>query len=110
MKKAIAVVLIILSGQIFGQSKKVIDTEIFVNGVCGMCEERIEEALDIPGIKLADWDVDTKMCRIVYKKDLIKEQQIHEILASIGHDTKKAKAKQEDYENLHHCCHYKREE
>ena len=110
MKKAIAVVLIILSGQMFGQSKKVIDTKIFVNGVCGMCEERIEEALDIKGIKLADWDVDTKMCRIVYKQDLIKEQKIHEILASIGHDTKKAKAKQEDYENLHHCCHYKREQ
>jgi len=110
MKKAIALLLIIISGQLIGQSKKVIDTKIFVNGVCGMCEERIEEALDIKGIKLADWDVDTKMCRIVYKNDLVNEQEIHEILASIGHDTKKVKAKKEVYDNLHHCCQYKREE
>ena len=50
------------------------------------------------------------MCRIVYKEDVIKEQEIHEVLAGIGHDTKKVKAKQEVYNNLHHCCHYKREE
>ena len=110
MKKAIVLLIIVSSVQLFGQSKKVIDTKIFVNGMCDMCEERIEEALDIKGIKLADWNVDTKMCRIVYKEDVIKEQEIHEILAGIGHDTKKVKAKKEVYDNLHHCCHYKREE
>jgi len=110
MKKAIVLLIIISSVQLFGQSKNVIDTKIFVNGMCDMCEERIEEALDIKGIKLADWDLDTKMCRIVYKEDIIKEQEIHEVLAGIGHDTKKVKAKQEVYNNLHHCCHYKREE
>ena len=110
MKKAIVLLIIVSSVQLFGQSKKAIDTKIFVNGMCDMCEERIEEALDIKGIKLADWNVDTKMCRIVYKEDVIKEQEIHEILAGIGHDTKKVKAKKETYENLHHCCHYKREE
>jgi hypothetical protein len=110
MKKSIVLLIIISSVQLFSQSKNVIDTKIFVNGMCDMCEERIEEALDIKGIKLADWDLDTKMCRIVYKEDVIKEQEIHEILAGIGHDTKKVKAKQEVYNNLHHCCHYKREE
>ena len=110
MKKVIVVLIIISSVQLFGQSSKIIDTKIFVNGMCGMCEDRIEEALDIKGIKVADWDVDSKMCRIVYKKEEISEQEIHEILADIGHDTKKAKAKKEAYDNLHHCCHYKREE
>ncbi|MFL2571763.1 MAG: heavy-metal-associated domain-containing protein [Parvicellaceae bacterium] len=110
MKKVIVVLIIISSVQLFGQSSKIIDTKIFVNGMCGMCEDRIEEALDIKGIKVADWDVDSKMCRIVYKKEEISEQEIHEILADIGHDTKKVKAKKEVYDNLHHCCHYKREE
>jgi copper chaperone CopZ len=110
MKKAIVLLIIISSVQLFGQSKNVIDTKIFVNGVCGMCEERIEEALDIKGVKLADWDLETKMCRIVYREDVIKEQEIHETLAAIGHDTKKVKAKNEAYEKLHHCCRYNREE
>jgi hypothetical protein len=110
MKKSIVLLIIISSVQLFSQSKNVIDTKIFVNGMCDMCEERIEEALDIKGIKLADWDLDTKMCRIVYKEDVIKEQEIHKILAGIGHDTKKVKAKQEVYNNLHHCCRYNREE
>ena len=82
---------------------------IFVDGVCGMCEDRIELALDVKGIKVADWDLDSKMCRIVYKPEQIKEEEIHAILAGIGHDTQKAKAKKEVYENLHHCCQYKRE-
>ena len=109
MKKVIIILFGIISIQLIGQSKKIIDTEIFVNGVCGMCEDRIELALDVKGIKVADWDVDSKMCRIVYKPEQIKEEEIHAILAGIGHDTKKAKAKKEVYENLHHCCQYKRE-
>ena len=93
MKKVIVILFGIISIQLIGQSKKIIDTEFFVNGVCGMCEDRIELALDVKGIKVADWDVDSKMCRIVYKPEQIKEEEIHAILAGIGHDTKKAKAK-----------------
>ena len=34
---------------------KDIKISFHVNGKCGMCEERIENALDIKGIKFADW-------------------------------------------------------
>lgn len=109
MKKIVLLLTIFVSFQLSAQTKKVIDTKIFVNGMCGMCEDRIENALDIKGIKLADWDEDSKMCRIVYRQDLISEEKIHQILADAGHDTKKVKATKEVYDNLHHCCHYKRE-
>jgi len=109
MKKIVLLLSIFVSLQLSAQTKKVIDTKIFVNGMCGMCEDRIENALDVKGIKIADWDEDSKMCRIVYREDLISEDKIHQILAEAGHDTKKVKATKEVYNNLHHCCHYKRE-
>ena len=109
MKKILLLLSIFVSLQLSAQTKKTIDTKIFVNGICGMCEDRIENALDVKGIKLANWDEDSKMCRIVYRQDLISEEKIHQILADAGHDTKKVKATKEVYDNLHHCCHYKRE-
>ena len=109
MKKILLLLSIFVSLQLSAQTKKTIDTKIFVNGICGMCEDRIENALDVKGIKLANWDEDSKMCRIVYRQDLISEEKIHQILADAGHDTKKVKATKEVYNNLHHCCQYKRE-
>jgi len=109
MKKILLLLSIFVSLQLSAQTKKTIDTKIFVNGICGMCEDRIENALDVKGIKLANWDEDSKMCRIVYRQDLISEEKIHQILADAGHDTKKVKATKEVYDNLHHCCKYKRE-
>jgi len=109
MKKILLLLSIFVSLQLSAQTKKTIDTKIFVNGICGMCEDRIENVLDVKGIKLANWDEDSKMCRIVYRQDLISEEKIHQILADAGHDTKKVKATKEVYDNLHHCCKYKRE-
>jgi copper chaperone CopZ len=92
MKKIVLLLSIFVSLQLSAQTKKVIDTKIFVNGMCGMCEDRIENALDVKGIKTANWDEDSKMCRIVYREDLISEDKIHQILAEAGHDTKKSES------------------
>lgn len=80
-----------------------------VNGKCGMCEERIENALDIKGIKFADWSQETKICTVKFNTDIISEKEIHQIIAKVGHDTEMCKATDKDYNNLHHCCHYKRD-
>ncbi|MEY3194639.1 MAG: hypothetical protein RIQ78_736, partial [Bacteroidota bacterium] len=37
-----------------------------VYGNCGMCEQRIEKAASIKGVKSADWDVDTKILSITF--------------------------------------------
>ena len=88
------------------QTKK---TSFLVNGVCEMCEKRIENALDIKGIKFADWSKETKMCTVKFNPDIISEKEIHKIIAKLGHDTKMCKATNKDYNNLHQCCHYKRD-
>jgi copper chaperone CopZ len=87
------------------QNKK---TSFLVNGMCDMCEERIENALDIKGISFASWSQETKMCNVTYNMKKVSEKEIHQLLAKIGHDTQQCKATDEAYNNLHHCCHYKR--
>ena len=91
----------------YAQNKKI---SFLVNGMCGMCEERIENALDIKGINFASWNQETKICNVAYDTKKISEKEIHQLLAKIGHDTQQCKATDEAYYSLHHCCHYKRTE
>ena len=90
-----------------GQTKKI---TFLVNGVCEMCENRIENALDINGISFASWDVKTKMCNVTFNTSKISEKKIHETLANVGHDTQLCKASNETYNNLHPCCQYVRKD
>ena len=82
-------------------------TDIKVSGNCGMCKNRIETALDRPGIKVAVWNTETKNLEVVFNNRKISEEQIHTIVASTGHDTDKVKAKDEVYAKLPFCCLYR---
>ena len=77
------------------------------SGVCGMCEERIEKALDVKGVLMADWDLDTHQLQVVFKPKQISENRIHELLNEVGHDTTKSKASDAQYDGLHGCCKYR---
>ena len=104
--KLIILIISTLSFATFAQSK-VITANIKVYGNCSMCKNRIETALDTKGVKLAKWDTKTKALEVVYNSDKISEQQIHEIIAGVGHDTDKVKAKDEVYAKLPFCCLYR---
>lgn len=88
-------------------AQKKAEIEFQVSGVCGMCEARIEKALDVPGIIMAEWDVDTKKAKVAYKTNAFSEKQIHQLVANVGHDTADIKATDEAYANLHGCCKYR---
>lgn len=91
------------------QTEKAYETTSFkVYGNCSMCEKRIENALFVTGVRLADWDVKTHILTVTYKPSKITLQEIHEKVAAVGHDTDLVKAKDEVYEKLHACCHYDR--
>ena len=84
---------------------------IFVDGVCGMCEKRIESnCLATKGIKLADWNKENRMLKVIFNEKKISLEQIHKKIASIGHDTKFETAPDEAYNNLYMCCKYRDEE
>ena len=98
--------IIFLANISFAQSKTV-ESTIKVYGNCTMCKKRIETALDTKGVKQASWDPKTKELVVIYNSSKISEMDIHNIVASVGHDTDKVKAKDEIYADLPFCCLYR---
>ncbi len=81
---------------------------LFVQGVCGMCKERIEKtALETRGVKTANWDMATRNLALTVSRKKFDEDQLHQNIAAVGHDTRKAKAPDDIYEALDGCCHYR---
>lgn len=105
MKKILLIIFLVGIQAIgFSQNKKVITFK--VEGVCGMCKERIEYALDVKGVIYSKWDKQTKMIEVAYKTKKITEEEIHQLLADAGHSTDKVKANRDAYNNLDACCKY----
>lgn len=92
---------------VYAQKANIETIEIQVSGICGMCEERIENALDVKGVKLADYDLTNHMCTVTFRSDKISESEIHQLLNEAGHDTEKSKATDEQYSKVHDCCQYR---
>lgn len=110
MKKLIAILLCVWSINAIAQesSKKISETTFEVDGVCGMCKKRIENAaMRTSGVKLAEWDVESHMLKVVYKPSKVTEDQLHQAVAEVGHDTKKVKADTSTYDKINPCCHYR---
>ena len=88
------------------KQKKVETIEFHVEGVCKMCKARIENAALIPGVKMADWDLESGMITVVYKTKKVTEMEIHQAIAEKGHRTDQVEADPEAYSNLPGCCAY----
>ncbi|MFY9517832.1 MAG: heavy-metal-associated domain-containing protein [Schleiferiaceae bacterium] len=105
MKKLLVGFWLLVSGSAWGQTTEV---TFWVDGVCGMCEKRIETALlNTPGVRFADWSTETHQVKVAYNGKKLTEQRLHEVVAAVGHDTKKLRAKEEDYAKVHECCKYR---
>ncbi len=85
--------------------------KIKVAGVCGMCQDRIETtAQNIIGVSSASWNMSEEILTVQYQQGLFQEQELHNALAAVGHDTDKVKASDEVYANMHECCKYRDED
>jgi len=104
-----AIFLLILIGSIANAQSNNKDTTVSfkVFGVCGQCERRIEKALKIKGVQSADWNVSTQLLTVRYLNDKVSVNQLHAKVAAVGHDTEKEHAKDEVYQALPECCHYR---
>jgi periplasmic mercuric ion binding protein len=84
--------------------------KIKVSGNCGMCETRIEKAVNgVEGVSKADWNKDTKMLEVTFDDAKTSTDKIEKAIAKVGHDTPHYKAADDVYKNLPGCCHYDRE-
>ena len=80
-----------------------------VNGNCDQCKKRIEKAAySVSGVKMAIWNVETHQLNIILNEAKSSVSDVKKAIAKVGHDTDEAKATDEDYTNLHHCCQYER--
>jgi len=114
MKKLITIILCVWSINTIAQEEsknKITETTFEVDGVCKMCKKRIEDAaLRTSGVKLAEWNVETHMLKVVYKPSKVSEDELHEAMIAVGHDTEQMEADSVTYEKIHPCCYYRDEE
>ena len=104
MKKFIFTILIItLSMNTYAQ----INRSFKVDGVCGMCKERIETvALEFDFVSSANWNREDKILHLELKEKRDTDK-IQKKIAKVGHDTEKYKATDQAYDELPMCCHYR---
>lgn len=81
--------------------------EFTAKGCCPMCEDRIVEALDVPGVRAVEWDQFKEKAMVVYKPKKISEERIQQLVADAGHDTELFTATDEAYNGLAACCLYR---
>lgn len=107
MKSLLIFTLLVLGSTLVKAQDTKLSTETFdVRGNCGMCKERIEAAVDIVGVKRAFWDEKTGIMTITFNPNKVTLDEIHRLIAKIGHSTSLYKADPKAYNNLHHCCKY----
>ncbi len=81
-----------------------------VSGNCDLCKKTIEEAVNaLPGINVANWNVETKMMHVSFNSGKVSIKQIHHAIAEAGYDTDTEKANDKAYGELAACCQYTRE-
>lgn len=81
---------------------------LWVNGLCGMCKNRIEDAaLKVRGVNTASWDSEIRMLSVTVNPEKFKERKLHYNVASVGHDTRELLAPDPVYEALPTCCKYR---
>jgi mercuric ion binding protein len=77
-----------------------------VTGICGDCKARIEStALDVKGVKKAEWDIQSDMLVLVGSSKMDK-QKVADALAKAGHKSELAAADPKGYAKLPGCCQY----
>ncbi|MBF8148390.1 cation transporter [Winogradskyella sp. F6397] len=110
MKNVILIFTLLVTTLAFAQDKNKKAT-IEVDGVCGMCKERIEKAaIRTKGVKSAVWTISTHELKLIFDERKTNLKTISKKVASVGHDTKEIKATEEQYNSIHACCKYRDEQ
>lgn len=110
MKKLVTISVLFFGMMVFAQNKNA-KASMEVDGICGMCKERIEKAaIRTKGVKSAVWSINTHELKLIYDDSKTNLKTIAQNLADVGHDTKDIKATEEAYKSVHPCCRYRDKE
>lgn len=106
MKNSIIIALLLICAiQVKAQSNTKTDS-LMVEGVCEMCQERIQKFAYGKGVKFAEWDQNTSYLKLVYNEQKTTLSEISERVAGIGHKTNLHPADEKAYNKLPGCCQY----
>ncbi len=84
-----------------------VHSHVFVDGICGMCQDRIEAvANNFKNVLSAFWDVEERILHLDHTSKL-NIKSLQRALAREGHDTDLLKASGFAYNELHECCKYR---
>ena len=93
------------------KKKRNAKVSIEVDGVCMMCKTRLAvAALQTTGVPFASWPVKTHQLSLIIDERKTDTLKIQKKMASVGHDTKAIKAKDEVYNAIDPCCKYRDEQ
>lgn len=107
----LAILGVAFSTQAQEKKSKNAKVDVEVKGNCDMCKKRIEKAaFGVKGVKSADWNAENQKLYLILDENKTDALKVQKAVAEAGHDTKEVKASQDDYEGLHFCCKYDREE
>lgn len=100
--------MIFLGSTLTAQSSKIEKSSFFVDGVCNMCKERIENAaLRTKGVKTAKWDKTSKQLTVEYNTSKTDLETVKTSVAAKGHDSDTQKSDTTSYTQLPKCCRYR---
>lgn len=102
----ICMMLSIIQTGLYAQKSLKTDT-LTVQGNCGMCKERIEEAAYIKGVKSANWNKSTKILTLVYNNGKTDLEKVATAIAAAGHDSEGHRASDSAYKKIPECCAYR---
>ena len=103
--------LVTLSTQAQEKKNKNAKYTIMVNGNCEQCQRRIQKAaFSVDGVKTANWSIETHKLDVTINEEKTSVTNVKKAVAKVGHDAGEVIATKEDYDNLHSCCKYEREE
>ncbi|GBL35436.1 hypothetical protein EMGBS15_10310 [Filimonas sp.] len=103
---SIMLIFSLIQTTLFAQGKMKTDT-VTIDGNCGQCKTRIEEASYIKGVKQVEWNKKTKVLTVTYNSEKTTLDQIELAIAKAGHDSKEHKSTDKDYKKLPSCCAYR---
>lgn len=107
MKHIFTILTLFFMSISFAQNKNA-KTVMDVDGVCGMCKERIEKAaIKTKGVKSAVWNIESHQLNLIYDARKTNIDSISKNIAAVGHDTKLIEATEEAYLSVHPCCRYR---
>ena len=112
MKNIFGVILLLFTfiNSNLAQSSELIEYSFAVEGNCGMCMYRIQDAAIEAGAKTAEWDIDTKVLTIQIDESKTSVSKIRYAISIAGHDNGNFKTPDDIYDNLHFCCKYRKDD